>query len=141
MHGDKSQGQRERALSRFERGDVEVLVATDVAARGIDVADIAHVINFDAPGDRDSYVHRVGRTGRAGARGAGTSFVLTDQAAEMRTIARDLGLSEEFEQNLGHVAKSNRPSNGKSASGQKPGSGSGQRSRRRRRNRRPKVSA
>ena len=67
MHGDKSQGQRERALSRFERGDVEVLVATDVAARGIDVADIAHVINFDAPGDRDSYVHRVGRTGRAGA--------------------------------------------------------------------------
>ncbi len=92
MHGDKSQGQRERALARFERGDVEVLVATDVAARGIDVADIAHVINFDAPGDRDSYVHRVGRTGRAGARGAGTSFVLTDQAAEMRRIARDLGL-------------------------------------------------
>jgi ATP-dependent RNA helicase RhlE len=141
MHGDKSQGQRERALSRFERGEVEVLVATDVAARGIDVADIAHVINFDAPGDRDSYVHRVGRTGRAGARGAGTSFVLTDQAAEMRSIARDLGLSEEFEQNLGHIAKPNRPSNGKSTSSQKPGPGSGQRSRRRRRNRRPKVSA
>jgi ATP-dependent RNA helicase RhlE len=143
MHGDKSQGQRERALSRFERGDVEVLVATDVAARGIDVADIAHVINFDAPGDRDSYVHRVGRTGRAGARGAGTSFVLTDQAVEMRRIARDLGLSEEFEQNLGHVAKAERSSNGNSGSGQKPGSGSGsgQRSRRRRRNRRPKVSA
>jgi ATP-dependent RNA helicase RhlE len=143
MHGDKSQGQRERALSRFERGDVEVLVATDVAARGIDVADIAHVINFDAPDDRDSYVHRVGRTGRAGARGAGTSFVLTDQAAEMRRIARDLGLSEEFEQNLGHIAKSERSSNGNSGSGQKSGSGlgSGQRSRRRRRNRRPKVSA
>ncbi len=141
MHGDKSQGQRERALARFERGEVEVLVATDVAARGIDVADIAHVINFDAPGDRDSYVHRVGRTGRAGARGAGTSFVLTDQAAEMRSIARDLGLTEEFEQNLGHVAKPTRSSNGKSAPGQKAGPGSGQRSRRRRRNRRPKVSA
>ena len=104
MHGDKSQGQRERALARFERGDVEVLVATDVAARGIDVADIAHVINFDAPGDRDSYVHRVGRTGRAGRQGAGTSFVLTDQAAEMRLIARDLGLSGEFERSLGHLA-------------------------------------
>jgi ATP-dependent RNA helicase RhlE len=104
MHGDKSQGQRERALARFERGDVEVLVATDVAARGIDVADIAHVINFDVPGDRDSYVHRVGRTGRAGSSGAGTSFVLAEQAGEMRLIARDLGLTEEFEQNLGHLA-------------------------------------
>jgi ATP-dependent RNA helicase RhlE len=132
MHGDKSQGQRERALARFERGDIEVLVATDVAARGIDVADISHVINFDAPGDRDSYVHRVGRTGRAGRRGAGTSFVLSDQASEMRRIARDLGLSEEFEQNLGHVARSAQPApNGKSNSNRKPGSG--QRPRRRRR--------
>jgi ATP-dependent RNA helicase RhlE len=96
MHGDKSQGQRERALARFESGDVDTLVATDVAARGIDVADITHVINFDAPGDRDSYVHRVGRTGRAGRSGAGISFVLADQAAEMRRIARDLGLSREF---------------------------------------------
>jgi ATP-dependent RNA helicase RhlE len=132
MHGDKSQGQRERALARFERGEVEVLVATDVAARGIDVADIAHVINFDAPGDRDSYVHRVGRTGRAGRRGAGTSFVLAEQASEMRRIARDLGLSEEFEQNLGQVARSAEPvPNGNSSSNRKPGSG--QRSRRRRR--------
>ncbi len=106
MHGDKTQGQRERALARFERGDVEVLVATDVAARGIDVADIAHVVNFDVPGDRDSYVHRVGRTGRAGRFGTGTSFVLSDQATEMRGIARDLGLSREFEQSLGHVAPS-----------------------------------
>jgi ATP-dependent RNA helicase RhlE len=134
MHGDKSQGQRERALARFERGDVEVLVATDVAARGIDVADIAHVINFDAPGDRDSYVHRVGRTGRAGRRGAGTSFVLTDQAAEMRRIARDLGLSREFDQSLGHVAAEKQPSGQKRPAGQKqPGSGSGARRRRRRR--------
>jgi ATP-dependent RNA helicase RhlE len=129
MHGDKSQGQRERALARFERGDVEVLVATDVAARGIDVADIAHVINFDAPGDRDSYVHRVGRTGRAGQRGAGTSFVLTDQATEMRRIARDLGLVQEFERSLGHVspeapAQASRPAS-------KPG--------KRRRNRRRKA--
>jgi ATP-dependent RNA helicase RhlE len=104
MHGDKSQGQRERALARFERGDIDVLVATDVAARGIDVADIAHVVNFDAPGDRDSYVHRVGRTGRAGRPGAGTSFVLADQASEMRRIAHDLGLAGEFDRGLGHVA-------------------------------------
>ncbi len=97
MHGDKSQNQRERALARFERGDVDTLVATDVAARGIDVADVTHVINFDAPADRDAYVHRVGRTGRAGRTGAGISFVLADQAKEMRGIAKDLGLHREFE--------------------------------------------
>jgi ATP-dependent RNA helicase RhlE len=101
MHGDKTQRQRERALARFENGEVDTLVATDVAARGIDVADITHVINFDAPGDRDSYVHRVGRTGRAGRRGAGISFVLADQAAEMRGIASDLGLSREFDRGRG----------------------------------------
>jgi len=129
MHGDKSQGQRERALARFERGDVEVLVATDVAARGIDVADIAHVVNFDVPGDRDSYVHRVGRTGRAGRTGTGTSFVLSDQAAEMRSIARDLGLSREFEKNLGQV-KATKPQGSQPSSNQ-----------RRRRRRRRKVTA
>ena len=97
MHGDKSQRQRERALARFEAGEVDALVATDVAARGIDVAGITHVINFDAPGDRDSYVHRVGRTGRAGRRGTGISFVLADQADEVRRMAGDLGLSREFD--------------------------------------------
>ncbi len=97
MHGDKSQGQRERALARFERGDVDTLIATDVAARGIDVADVTHVINFDAPGDQDAYVHRIGRTGRAGNRGAGISFVLSDQIGEMAAIARGLGLSREFD--------------------------------------------
>ncbi len=96
MHGDKSQRQRERALARFENGEVDTLVATDVAARGIDVADITHVINFDAPEDRDSYVHRVGRTGRAGARGAGISFVLADQVGELGRIAHDLGLANQF---------------------------------------------
>jgi ATP-dependent RNA helicase RhlE len=99
MHGNKTQSQRERALARFERGDVDTLVATDVAARGIDVADITHVINFDAPEDRDAYVHRVGRTGRAGRTGAGISFVLADQAGEMRRIAKQLGLAREFDRN------------------------------------------
>jgi len=92
MHGDKSQRQRERALAEFERGDVLTLVATDVAARGIDVDDVARVINYDAPEDREAYVHRIGRTGRAGRTGTGISFVLADQAEEMRKIAAALGL-------------------------------------------------
>jgi ATP-dependent RNA helicase RhlE len=96
MHGNKSQQQRQRALARFTAGDVDTLVATDVAARGIDVDDITHVINFDAPGDRDAYVHRVGRTARAGRDGSGISFVLPDQAGEMRRIATSLGLEREF---------------------------------------------
>jgi superfamily II DNA/RNA helicase len=128
MHGDKSQGQRERALARFERGDILTLVATDVAARGIDVSDIAHVINFDAPGDRDAYVHRIGRTGRAGQRGTGTSFVLTEQAADMRKISTDLGLGGEFDRSLGHV-EPQRPA------GPAPGSPGKKRRRRRRRSR------
>jgi len=92
MHGDKSQRERERALARFERGEVMTLVATDVAARGIDIPDVAHVINYDAPADREAYVHRVGRTGRAGQTGTGISFVLADQAEEMRRITASLGL-------------------------------------------------
>jgi ATP-dependent RNA helicase RhlE len=96
MHGNKSQSQRQRALDRFEAGHIDTLVATDVAARGIDVTDITHVINFDAPHDRDTYVHRVGRTGRAGRTGAGVSFVLPEQASEMGRIAGSLGLSREF---------------------------------------------
>jgi ATP-dependent RNA helicase RhlE len=101
MHGDKSQGQRERALARFEAGEIDALIATDVAARGIDVADISHVVNFDAPGDRDAYVHRVGRTGRAGRQGTGISFVLAEQADEVRRMAGDLGLARQFDQDRG----------------------------------------
>jgi ATP-dependent RNA helicase RhlE len=93
MHGNKSQRQREQALSRFERGEVMTLVATDVAARGIDVPDVAQVINYDAPEDREAYVHRVGRTGRAGRTGTGISFVLAEQTDEMRRIGASLGLT------------------------------------------------
>ncbi|MDR9370653.1 DEAD/DEAH box helicase, partial [Conexibacter sp. JD483] len=96
MHGDKTQGQRERALARFERGEVDVLVATDVAARGIDVDGVSHVINFDAPADREGYVHRIGRTGRAGATGVGITFVMADQARDMGKVAVELGLQHEF---------------------------------------------
>jgi len=100
MHGDKSQGQRERALARFETGRVDTLVATDVAARGIHVDGISHVINFDPPADREGYVHRVGRTGRAGESGIGITFVNADQAGEVGKIAAALDLQREYE----HVA-------------------------------------
>jgi superfamily II DNA/RNA helicase len=96
MHGDKSQNQRERALARFEDGDVDTLVATDVAARGLHVDGITHVINFDAPDDRDGYVHRAGRTGRAGQTGTAITFVVADQATDVGRIAADLALHSEF---------------------------------------------
>jgi len=115
MHGDKSQSQREKALASFEAGHVNTLVATDVAARGIDVDDITHVINYDAPGDRDAYVHRVGRTGRAGKAGQGVSFVMDDQVKDMQRIASDLGLSREFDGGRGtstHAVTNGGPRNG-----------------------------
>jgi superfamily II DNA/RNA helicase len=96
MHGDKSQRQREQALARFEAGRVRTLVATDVAARGIDVEGIAHVINFDPPADREGYLHRVGRTGRAGRSGLGTTFVRREDAHEVGRIAAALELHDEF---------------------------------------------
>ncbi len=98
MHGDKSQSQREKALARFDAGRLDALVATDVAARGIDVDGITHVINFDAPEDRDTYVHRVGRTGRAGRSGIGITFVMHEQAHEIGRIASDLRLHAQFEE-------------------------------------------
>jgi superfamily II DNA/RNA helicase len=96
MHGNRSQAQREKALARFESGEIDTLVATDVAARGLDVEGVTHVINFDAPGDRADYVHRVGRTGRAGRAGVGITFVTSDQAHEVGRIATDLSLHAEF---------------------------------------------
>jgi superfamily II DNA/RNA helicase len=96
MHGDKSQNARERALAQFESGRVDTLVATDVAARGIHVGGISHVINFDPPGDREVYVHRVGRTGRAGETGIGITFVGGDQAGDVGAIAGELKLHAEF---------------------------------------------
>jgi ATP-dependent RNA helicase RhlE len=144
MHGDKSQGQRERALARFEKGEVDTLIATDVAARGIDVADVTHVINFDAPGDQDAYTHRIGRTGRAGARGAGISFVLEDQLGDMSKIARDLGLAREFDLNRPsgsgrtETASTPRPSSNPNSNGN---ASAAQKRRRRRRRSKAKVAA
>jgi superfamily II DNA/RNA helicase len=120
MHGDKSQGQRERALASFESGTVDTLVATDVAARGIDVAGITHVINYDIPGTREDYVHRIGRTARAGASGVGVTLVTHEQARELSVMVSDLGLHRELE--LGGL-----PSD---ATAQRGGGGSSQRAKR-----------
>ena len=98
MHGDLSQGARERALARFESGKVTTLVATDVAARGLDLDDITHVINFDPPGEDKDYVHRTGRTGRAGRSGKAITFVLPEQQAETSHVARRLGHRAQFEE-------------------------------------------
>jgi len=96
IHGDKAQSQRERALARFDAGKVKTLVATDVAARGLDVDRITHVINFDPPEEADAYTHRVGRTGRAGRGGTGITLVLPEQQAEVSRVARLQGHADTF---------------------------------------------
>jgi superfamily II DNA/RNA helicase len=96
MHGNLSQNQRERALARFESGKVPTLVATDVAARGLDIDDITHVINFDPPHGDEDYVHRVGRTGRAGRSGIGVTFVLPEQQQDVGRLAQRLGHGDQF---------------------------------------------
>lgn len=98
MHGDMSQRARERSLERFESGKVTTLVATDVAARGLDLDDVTHVINFDPPSEDKGYVHRTGRTGRAGRDGTAITFVLPEQQAETSHVARRLGHTVQFEQ-------------------------------------------
>ncbi len=105
MHGDMSQNARERALSRFESGKVSTLVATDVAARGLDLDDITHVINFDPPADDIGYVHRVGRTGRAGRDGIGITLVLPEQQADVSHVARKVGETAQFEAQGMRVAR------------------------------------
>ena len=96
MHGDLNQSQRQRALERFESGRVTTLIATDVAARGLDLENVTHVINFDPPEDGKAYTHRVGRTGRAGRSGTGVTLVLPDQQADMSRVARLNGHHETF---------------------------------------------
>jgi ATP-dependent RNA helicase RhlE len=96
MHGDLNQSQRQRALTRFESGKVTTLIATDVAARGLDLDDVTHVINFDPPEDGKAYTHRVGRTGRAGRSGTGVTLVLPEQQADVSRVARLNGHHETF---------------------------------------------
>jgi ATP-dependent RNA helicase RhlE len=92
IHGDRSQSQRTAALTGFQRGQYRVLVATDVAARGIHVQDIAHVINYDLPDVAENFVHRVGRTGRAGERGVASTLFVREQRTELFELERKLGV-------------------------------------------------
>jgi ATP-dependent RNA helicase RhlE len=97
MHGDLSQPVRERALRDFESGKTDVLVATDVASRGLDLDKITHVVNYDPPEDDKSYVHRVGRTARAGLTGTGVTFVTPEQQGDVGRMAARLQLGSDFE--------------------------------------------
>lgn len=91
IHGDRSQRQRQQALDGFRKGQYNVLVATDVAARGLDIQGISHVINFDIPNTSEEYIHRIGRTGRANALGEAITFVSPDEFLALRTIENSLG--------------------------------------------------
>jgi ATP-dependent RNA helicase RhlE len=93
IHGDRSQSQRSSALRGFAEGRHRVLVATDVVARGIDVADVAHVVNYDLPKEVEDFVHRVGRTGRASSRGVASTFAVPDEAKALRKIERTLAIT------------------------------------------------
>jgi ATP-dependent RNA helicase RhlE len=113
IHGNKSQPQRERALALFRKGDVKILVATDIAARGIDVGGISHVFNFELPNVAEQYVHRIGRTARAGAAGIAMAFVADDEKAYLKAIEKltkvkleIVGLPENF---LAEKAKLPKP--------------------------------
>ncbi len=88
LHGDLSQSQRDRVMKKFRDGRLDILIATDVAARGIDIDDITHVINYDIPQDHEAYVHRIGRTGRAGRKGVAMTFIVPKEYRQLRLIER-----------------------------------------------------
>ncbi len=93
IHGNKSQGQRERAIKAFRAGELQVMVATDVAARGIDIPGITHVYNYDLPNVAENYVHRIGRTARAGRAGTAIAFCSPAEMGELRAIQKVMKLA------------------------------------------------
>jgi superfamily II DNA/RNA helicase len=120
LHGDMSQAARQHALERFEDAKIDVLVATDVAARGLDLAGISHVVNYDPPQDDKGYVHRVGRTARAGATGMGITLVTAEQQGDVGRMAARLDLANDFEESGMKVAPPRVVFSG-SASGRRSG--------------------
>ena len=108
IHGDRSQSQRTAALKGFSAGRHRVLVATDVAARGIDVQDIAHVVNYDLPNASDDFVHRIGRTGRAGALGVATTFVMPQERSDARKMERQLNIKFDWREADKNLQKEER---------------------------------
>ncbi len=108
IHGDRSQSQRTAALKGFTTGKHRVLVATDVAARGIDVQDIAHVVNYDLPNASDDFVHRIGRTGRAGKTGVATTFVMPQERSDARKMERELRIKFDWREADKNLEKEER---------------------------------
>jgi len=91
MHADKTQGQRTKALADFKKGKTKVLVATDIAQRGLDISHITHVVNYDVPQQAEDYIHRIGRTGRAAKTGDAFTLMSADEIGMVRTIERMMG--------------------------------------------------
>ena len=108
IHGDRSQSQRTAALKGFSNGRHRILVATDVAARGIDVQDIAHVVNYDLPNASEDFVHRIGRTGRAGKKGVATTFVMPQERSDARKMERELKIKFEWREADKNLEKEER---------------------------------
>jgi ATP-dependent RNA helicase RhlE len=125
LHSNRTQGQRLAALKRFKSGDVRVLIATDIAARGIDVDGISHVINFDFPPQPEDYVHRIGRTGRAQAIGDAISFVTYDDADSLKKLEKFLGRGITRKKLEGVVAAAEKPRPPQNAKGPWKGPRSG----------------
>jgi ATP-dependent RNA helicase RhlE len=108
IHGDRSQSQRSAALKSFASGRSRVLVATDVAARGIDISNIAHVVNYDLPNGSDDFVHRIGRTGRAGAKGIASTFITPLEKGDARKLERELKIKFAWNEADKNLAKEER---------------------------------
>ncbi|MBJ6373214.1 DEAD/DEAH box helicase [Sedimentitalea arenosa] len=125
IHGNKSQGQRDRAIAAFKAGDIKVLVATDVAARGLDIPDVKHVYNYDLPNVPDNYVHRIGRTARAGKDGAAIAFCAPDEMGEFKAIQKTMGtrIPVASGRPWEPIEEESKPKRG----GGRPGGGGGQR--------------
>jgi ATP-dependent RNA helicase RhlE len=138
IHGNKSQAQREKALERFKKGLTPVLVATDVAARGVDVKEVGLVVNYDLPNEPEAYVHRIGRTARAGADGRAVSFCSEDELDYLREIEKTIRMAipkwddhEWHAESLAEAHAKRKPSAGQAA-GKSPGNKRGGGNRRRR---------
>lgn len=151
IHGNKSQTARTRALDKFKKGKVQALVATDIAARGIDVDQISHVVNFDLPNEPESYVHRIGRTGRAGAEGIALSFCAEDERSYLvdieRLIQMHVSVTEEHPYQSEHGIpsptdlSSKRRSNKKNSSNRRSNNRGGSRNKKRNHNQNGKRNA
>ncbi|WP_028956384.1 DEAD/DEAH box helicase [Sulfitobacter sp. 20_GPM-1509m] len=129
IHGNKSQGQRDRAIAAFKSGEIKVLVATDVAARGLDIPDVKHVYNYELPNVPDSYVHRIGRTARAGKDGAAVAFCAPDEIDQLRDIQKTMGVKIPIAtgrawESVDLPAKGGKPG-GKPGGGRRRGGGGG----------------